>query len=323
MRPTARFAPTLLALAYLALAHAFLLGHAQDGRIDLVSGDEVVFVVTPDDLAAAAACPGCQFVEPEPGTPVVLRVLRQNPNRLYTLEVFEAGWNPPSSLDVEVRHTVTSADGAEVFFVTPWRSLSDAPSTVFRQADVGRAPQVRVEVGYRLRLWGDEPAGTYLTSVVHRIRESGSAATHGVRVTLPNFVLLRLVARDGSVAPAFDVRFDYGTSPAAYLQALDTGSALQPTGGDLARVEISTNHPSGFTVEVEVEELLAPSGATSAAQRLLLQGERADGRSFERDAPTDGFTTLLLAEDFTFDPSNGIVAGQYRLLVTYQATLNP
>ena len=323
MRPTARFAPTLLAVTVVVFTHVAAIGHAQDGRIDLVTGDEVAFVVTPGDLAAAVACPGCAYVEPEPGTPVVLRVLRQNPNRLYTVEVFEAGWNPPSVLDVEARHTVTSNDGREVFFVTAWRSLGDAPSIVLSQADVGRAPQVRVEVTYRLRLWGDEPAGTSLSSVVHRVRESGSAAAHGVRVTLPTFMLLRLVARDGSVAPAYDVRFDYAGAPAAYLQALETGSALPPTGGDFARVEISTNHPSGFTVAVAVEELLAPAGTTPAAQRLLLQGERADGRAFRSDVPTDGFTTLLLAEDFAFDPGAGIVAGQYRLLVTYQAVLDP
>ena len=322
MRPTARFAPTLLAVTVVVFTHVAAIGHAQDGRIDLVTGDEVAFVVTPGDLAAAVACPGCAYVEPEPGTPVVLRVLRQNPNRLYTVEVFEAGWNPPSVLDVEARHTVTSNDGREVFFVTAWRSLGDAPSIVLSQADVGRAPQVRVEVTYRLRLWGDEPAGTSLSSVVHRVRESGSAAAHGVRVTLPTFMLLRLVARDGSVAPAYDVRFDYAGAPAAYLQALETGSTLPPTGGDLARVEISTNHPSGFTVAVAVEESTRPSGATPSAQRLLLQGERADGRVYRADAPTDGVTTLLLAEDFAFDPA-GSTAGRYRLLVTYQAAPNP
>ena len=321
MRPTARFAPTLLAVTVVVFTHVAALAHAQDGRIDLVTGDEVVFVVTPDDLAAAVACPGCDHVAAEPGTPIALRVLRQNPNRLYTVEVFEAGWNPPSTLDIEARHTVTSVDGQEVFFVTDWRSLGGMPSLVLRQSDVGRAPQVRIEVSYRLRLRGDEPAGTFLGSVAHRVRESGSVATHGVRVTVPAFLVLRLVPRDGSVAPAYDVSFDYGSRPATFLQALATGTTLPPTGGDLARVEISTNHASGFTVTLAVEEVEAPGG-TAATERLRLQGQPVNGRTFRRDAPTNGFETLLLADDFAFDPSDS-TAGRYRLLVTYQAAPNP
>jgi hypothetical protein len=319
----ARRPRALLALALLAFVQAAALGLAQDGRIDLVSGDEVVFVVTPDDLAAAVACPGCGYVESEPGVPVVLRVVRQNPNRLYTLEVSETGWNPPSTLEIEVRHIVTSADGSEVFFTTEWRSLRDVPTIVFRQSDVGRAPQVRVEASYRLRLWGDEPAGTYLASVVHRIRESGSAASHAVRATLPAFLLLRLVAREDSASPAHDVRFDYASAPAAYLQALTAGRSLAPTGGDLARVEVSTNHAGGFTVSAAVEELQSPTGAPLVAPRLLLHGERADGRSFRLDGPTSGFATLLLAEDYAFEPSGNVPPGAYGLLVTYRATLDP
>jgi hypothetical protein len=188
----------------------------------------VSFTVTPEAFAAAGACPGCEPLAPDPGRAILLEVTRQNPNRLYTIDVLHDGWGPAADLPLEARYTVTSTNGQTVFLTTAWLPIDAAPTLVFTQAAVQRENRVRVEVAYRLALRGDEPAGTFVTRVTHRVRENGSAVAHEVRVSIPSFLSLRVVGRTPEVASAV-VAFDYADAPGAYLQAVTSGTPLAPT----------------------------------------------------------------------------------------------
>jgi hypothetical protein len=136
----------LLALAIVAAGAAF----AQDGQVAFVTSGLVSFTVTPEAFAAAGACPGCAPLAPDPGTAIVLEVTRQNPNRLYTIDVLHDGWGPAADLPLEARYTVTSTNGQTVFLTTAWLPIDAAPTLVFTQAAVQRENRVRVEVTYRL-----------------------------------------------------------------------------------------------------------------------------------------------------------------------------
>ena len=200
-----------------ALALALALGlagvaTAQDGRLVDISSGPVSFTVTDDDLQAASACPGCTYVSPDPGPEIVFEVLRQSPNRAYTIDALHAGWTPTGGLRLEARYTVTNRTGTTVFLVTPWLPISEAPTLLFTQAVVGREARVRVTVEYRLVLFGDEAAGEFTTRMTHRVRENGNAISHDVSATLPAFLTLRLVGTTAS-ATAFTLAFDYGDDP--------------------------------------------------------------------------------------------------------------
>jgi hypothetical protein len=170
-----------------------------------------------------------------------------------------------------------------------------------------------------LRVIGNELAGTFTARVTHHIRQNNTAATHDVRVTLPSSLTLRLVSR----APGpHTVSFDYSQATAAYLQAVDSGIPLSVTSSSLERLEISTNHPRGFTVTVTVSEVLAPPGEVALQDRLLLAGQRAHGRRFSSDRPTSGFKTLIAADQFGLLVDGGEAPGLHLLVVHYEA-VNP
>jgi hypothetical protein len=308
----------LLALAIAVAGAAF----AQDGRVAFVTSGLVSFTVTPEAFAAAGACPACEPIAPDPGTAIVLEVTRQNPNRLYTIDVLHDGWGPPGDLPLEARYTVTSTNGQTVFLTTAWLPIDAAPTLVFTQAVVQRENRVRVEVDYRMALRGDEPAGTFATRVTHRVRENGVSVAHDVRVSIPSFLSLRLVGRTPGVASAV-VAFDYADAPGVYLQAVTSGTPLAPTGHDLVRVEVATNHPSGYAVTARVEELLAPAGAPSFDGRLWLAGAPAQGRTFVGAGPTDGFVTIATGDDYGLRVDGGEAPGAYLFSVTFEAVRNP
>jgi hypothetical protein len=308
----------LLALALAAAGAAI----AQEGQVAFVTAGPVSFTVTPEAFAAAGACPGCEPVAPDLGNAIVLEVTRQNPNRLYTIDVLHDGWGPATDLPLEARYTVTSTNGQTVFLTTAWTPIDAAPALVFTQAAVQRENRVRVEVAYRLALRGDEPAGSFVTRVTHRVRENGVAVAHEVRVAIPSFLSLRVVGRTPGVASAV-VAFDYADLPGAYLQAVTAGAPLPPTSQDLARVEVATNHPSGYTVTARVEELLAPAGAPSFDGRLWLAGAPAQGRTFVGAGPTDGFITIATGDDYGLRVDGFEAPGAYLFSVTFEAVRNP
>ena len=311
-----------LALMCLALSCLGGVAVAQDGRISDVSSGLVSFAISDEDLASAAACPGCAFVFPDPGPAIVFEVLRQNPNRIYTVDALHAGWLPASTLRLEARYTVTNPSGTTVFLVTPWLALSEVPTLVFTQADVQRENRVRVRVEYRLALRGDEAAGTVTTTMTHRIRENGNAVSHDVRASLPTTLTLRLVGTAAS-ATSFTVAFDYGGDVAAYLAAVTSGAPLRVSATDLARVEISTNHPSGYTVRLALDEVLVPEGAPDVRERMLLHGAPAHGRTFTSTGPTSGFVPLFSGEDYTLAVRGDEPPGSYLLIVRLEAVRNP
>ena len=312
----------VLALTCLVLSFLGGVAVAQDGRIIDVSSGLVSFTVSDDDLAASASCPGCTYVLPDPGPAIVYEVQRQNPNRRYTVDALHAGWLPASSLQLEARYTVTNRTGTNVFLVTPWLAISEAPRPVFTQADVQRENRVHVRVEYRLVLHGDEAAGTITTTMTHRIRENGDAVLHDVQVSLPTVLALRLVGTTLS-GTSFVVAFDYGDDVGAYLAAITAGIPLRVTASDLARAEISTNHPRGYTVTLVIEEVFAPAGSPDVRSRVLLDGAPADGHSFTSSGPTDGFVPLFEATDYTLRVIGDEVPGSYLFNVRLEAVRNP
>ena len=314
---------TLLAraVALLLALGAGAAAWAQDGRLSEVSSGLVAFTVGAEDLAAAEGCPGCTYVYPDAEVEIAFTVVRQNPNRLYTIDALHDGWQPAGGPQLEARYTVTTRDGARELVRTAWLALSEAPELVFTQAAVQRETQVLVRVEYRLALRGDEAAGTFAAQVTHRVRETGSALSHDVLATLPTYLHLRLVGEAGAIGAA-SVAFDYGRDPLAYVRAVTGGTPLPPTAVDLVRAEVSTNRAGPFTVTLVVEALLEPVGAEARA-RLLLQGALADGRVFAGNGPTDGFVTLFAGDDYALRVDGGETPGATTLSVRLQAIADP
>jgi hypothetical protein len=302
------------------LLAACTLVHAQDGRVSLASGGTVTFAVSESDLVAAQACDGCVLVAPLPGPAVVLEVRRQNPNRVYTLDVAIDGWIPNGGPGLEAQYTVTSRTGRTVYVTTGWLPVDGSPQALFTQDDVGGEVRARVEVAYRLRLSGDESAGAYTTSAVYRIRESGSSVAHPVVVDLPTFLALRWAGSTGTDAT---LRFEYADAPSTYVQAVTTGALLPPTSADFDRLEVSTNHLTGYVVTVFVTTLDAPALATELTPQLRLTGQAADGLRFVGDAATEGFITLATPADFGLAVDGREMPGAYRFTLRYEGERGP
>lgn len=314
MNQGALLAPIVAALALLGSAQA------QVGRIDPVSLVPVTFTVSDADLAAAEGCPGCLVVQPDPGPGVVFDVRRQSPRAVYVLDVSLEGWTPAGGPILEVQVTVTSVDRRTTYLETPWTALSETPIALLDQTEANQA-RVRVTASYRLRLVGEETAGTYTSQVTYRIRDTTQTAVHAARVSLPTFLALRWAGAPASGGAT--LRFDYATDPMAYLEAVTGGAPLAPTSADFDRLEVSTNHPGGYTVTVFVTPLDAPPGAPSLLARLTLAGAVADGRRFTSTGPTDGFVTLVTPEDFGLRVDGSEAPGAYRVELRYEATRNP
>ena len=309
----------LLALSLAALT-VVSTAHAQVGRIDPVTSGPVTFTVTDDDLAAAQGCPGCVVVASDPGPGVVFDVRRQSPNRVYVLDVVLDGWTPTAGPTLEVRLDVTSTNDGTTYLQTDWMVVSEVPSMVFDQTATNQS-RVRVTATYRLRLNGDETAGTFTSPVTYRIRGTGETATHTTSVGLPTFLALRWVGAPATGAAT--LRFEYASMPMAYVQAIASGAGLLPTSADFDRLEVSTNHPSGFTVTVRILALDAPIGAPSLTPRLTINGLAAEGRQFTSTGPTDGFVTLATPADFGLVVDGAETPGAYQVELRYEAVRNP
>ena len=306
----------LLLVALLACGAAYAQqgpGRYGNVRFSHLPPAPVSFTVTPAAYAAALACAGCNFLHPDPGMPVVLEVEGRSANHPYTLEVFHSGFSLVSPLHLEARHTVRLRGTSGILFTIPWLPITEVPRQLFTQSQV--TGDVLVTVEYRLRVTGNEPAGTFTAGVTHRIRQNDSVATHDVRVVLPSFLTLRLV---GQLAPGLShtVSFDYSQATSAYLHAVSSGTPLAVTSSSFERIEISTNHPTGFTVTVIVSE-------TPLRDRLRLLGAPAHGRRLSSSGPTNGFVTLFTAGDFGLVVDGGETPGLYTFTVTYEAGRNP
>jgi hypothetical protein len=309
-----------VALVVIAIAGC-ATAHAQDGQVEFDSSGVVRFTLSAAAIADASACPGCAYATPDPVPATVLRIRRQNPNRLYTLDVWHDGWSPATTAGLEARYTVTTTAGATLL-VTPWLAVGPVATEVFTQAAVGRETQVLARVEYRLLLTADLPAGIQSARVTYAIRENASAVSHDVVLSTPAFVTLRLAHR---AAPGVTtvVAFDYAAAPAAYLDAVTRGVPLPVTGGDLDRIEIATNHPRGYRVTVTVDEATLGEGGALLRDRLLLFGEPAHARVLTREGPTAGFITLLDVDDLTLRVDGAEPPGSHTFLVRYDAVPNP
>ncbi len=309
----------LLALT-LAVLTVVGTAQAQVGRIDPISSGPVTFTVTDDDLAAAQGCPGCVVVLADPGPGVVFDVRRQNPNQVYFVDVVLDGWTPAGGPTLEVRFDVTSTNGRTTYLQTDWMAITETPSMAFDQSQANQA-RVRVTATYRLRLTGDEAAGTFTSPVTYRIRGTGETMTHTTSVGLPTFLTLRWVGAPASGAAT--LRFEYANAPMAYVEAIASGTALIPTSADFDRLEVSTNHPTGYSVTVLAVALDAPIGAPSLTPRLTLGGVPAAERLFTSTGPTDGFVTLATPGDFGLVVDGAETPGAYRIELRYEAVRNP
>lgn len=312
-----RGGPLALVMAVLTIVGT---AQAQVGRIDTVSSGPVIFTVTDDDLAAAQGCPGCVVVAPDPGPGVVFDVRRQSKKNVYVVDVTLDGWTPSGGPTLEVQVTVTSVDGRTTYLRTAWAAVTETPTALFDQSQANRA-RVRVTASYRLRLGGDETAGTFTTPVTYQIRGTTETAVHATQVGLPTFLAIRWAGAPASGSAT--LRFEYAVSPMTYLEAVASGNPLAPTSADFARLEVSTNHPSGYTVTVLATPLDAPIDAASLMPRLTLAGAAADGRRFVANGPTDGFVTLAIPDDFGLVVDGGETPGAYRIELRYEAARNP
>lgn len=312
-----RGAILVLIAAVLALVAS---AQAQVARLSPVSLGPVTFTVTNADLAAAQGCPGCIVIAQDPGPGVVFDVRRQNPNRVYVLDVVLDGWTPAGGPTLEVQLTVTSVDGRTTYLQTGWTEVTEGATALFDQNQANQA-RVRVTASYRLRLGGDETAGTFTSPVTYWIRGTTQTATHATQVGLPTFLAIRWAGTPSSGSAT--LRFEYAALPMTYLDAVGSGTPLGPTSADFARLEVSTNHPSGYTVTVLATPLDAPIGADSVAPRLTIAGGAADGRRFVSTGPTDGFVTLATPDDFGLIVDGTETPGAYRIELTYVATRNP
>lgn len=293
---------------------------AQVGRLDPISSGPVTFTVTDADLAAAQGCPGCVVVDADPGPGVVFEVRRQNPNRVYVIDVSLDGWTPAGAGTLEAQATVTSTDGRTVYLQTDWQEVTAAPTMVFDQSQANQS-RVRVTVAYRLRLSGTASAGTFGTAVTYRVRGTSETFSHTTGADLPTYLALRWAGAPASGLAT--LRFDYAGAPMAYVDAVTRGVALPPTSADFTALEVSTNHPSGYTVTVWFATLDAPLGAPSLAPRLTLGDAPAEGRTFTSSGPTDGFVTLATPADFGLRVDGGETPGAYRVELRYEAVRNP
>ncbi len=311
----------LLLLALVAVVASGSAAAQPAGAITPISLDPVAFEFDPH-AAPDPTCPGCRYLDPIAPTATVFEVQRRAPVFPYTIDAAIDGWSPASAMVLELRILVTDQAGNTALYSTPWLALGPGPLQLFTQADTGGANRVRVEVEYRLRVPDDAPAGDVETRVRFTLRQTGSSVGHDVAVRVPTFLLLRLVGPVGA-SSEHSLTFDYASSPAAYLAAVTADTPLPPTTSDLERVEVATNHPSGFTLRVTVEADPLWPGAEPSSGRLLLFDAPADGRTLVRDEPTDGFETVLRASDFGLRVDGLEAPGQYQLRVRYAVERNP
>ena len=283
------------------------LGVADAQRLRFRSSGLVTFAPTSDVYLASFG----DTLEPEPSSPDIR--MRVDGSRRYTLRI-EPTARSNGAPELQARYTLSSRRGGAA--VTGWLSLDRA-----LQGTVA-SPDERTEISaeYRVRLTGEEVAGSYTVSVTYR---AGSAsAQHSVRVVVPSATALRLDASLATVQSAA-LSFDYGgANLSAYLRAIEARTPLGATGSDFRALEVFTNSPRGYTVAVEVQQDLV-QGDDQVADKLYLTGQPAQGRRFRSTSPTYGFEPLISPDDFALLVDGLEEPGTYTFRLTYDAQANP
>ena len=218
-----------------------------------------------------------------------------------------------------------------------WVSLSGASTTVcLGEFEKGKCEaedalenggQLLLDVEYRLRVTGNELAGSYDTPLTYSVggnTKPSKTAQHPLRVVIPVATFLELRVAGVPVGQSAEVVFDYTMGNAAdYLRAVTSATPLVMTSANFGRLEVSTNNPSGYTVTVTVTPLSVPAGSSLGVGDILLKGAPADGQLFTSGGPTSGFVPLVLPGDFTVRVDGGELPGFYRFVVSYQGVMNP
>lgn len=245
----------------------------------------------------------------------------------YNLEVRTDGWSLAAPLRLQARYAVREKGPNAGSWTTDWLDLGVPPARILS----GEAANTEVDATYRLLIEGDEPAGTFETTLTYRVwddaggpaRKAQREVSHRIRVTIPTFLELRIDG-DTTIDGRGTVYFDY-TPPngLAYLDAVVDGTPLPMTGADLRRVEISTNNATGYTVDVSVLRVSGPAGSSLGSGDLLLDGIPADGAQLVGDGPTAGFETLVTPDRYALHVDGAEVPGAYRFSIIFTARRNP
>ena len=264
----------------------------------------------------ALQCGGCAFVPTSSvSSNVKVRVLRQG-NRAYSLSARHSGWVPGGEVGLEARYTA-KGNRSGTYAETEWLPLGSVSEALFSGSD----PRTDVEVEYRLRVTGDERAGTYETTVTYSV--GASTVNHRVRVVVPSATVLRVRGQGGS-SSALSVFFTYdGTDALSYVRAVERGTPLPVTESSLGRVEVFTNSPKGYRVTVSAEQLDGPTDNSLSADDITLLGDPAAGQVFRSSDTTDGFETLVRPEDLGLIVNGDEVPGSYIFTLRYAVTTNP
>ena len=283
----------------------------------------VQFLPTQAEYAAAV---GGALSPTSPTSPIAFHVLQDKQNA-YSLEVSRSPWSPPTPMTLEARITLSGPQMTPI--VLDWAPVSTIPVALFTH-DVNKTD---VSVEYRLRIDGSEPPGTYTTTVTFHAWDANGPPSHGnkvrdsvtttITVTIPAYVSLLL---DGVPAgQTASVDFDYTLSNfVTYLQAVRTGALLPMTSATFSRLEIATNNPTGYRVNVTVVENSGPTGSSLGVPDIrIFGGPQADGYVFSSTSGTAGYVTLLVPTDFGLHVDGGEAAGAYSFTATYVAKPNP
>ena len=290
------------------------VGFAQ--RVKFQSTGLVEFSPTQDGLIDTILCSGCNTLEPSAlSADIAVRLLRQG-KQPQTLSVGHDGWTPNGELNLEARYTVTGNQSGTLL-VSDWIELGSFNQNIFSARD----PVTDVEVAYRLRLTGQEQAGTYETSV--RYSSGSSTVSHRVRVVIPTVIALRVKGKTGSTVGS-GVSFDYGSTDAlAYMQAVTSGEPLRLTSSSLGRVEVYTNSPKGYRVTLQLEFIDGPPDGALNANDIYLFGSAATSQVIMNRAATEVFETIVLPQDFSIHIDGSEASGNYVFSVRYSAVVNP
>lgn len=273
--------------------------------------------------AQLVAALGSTLQPTAPSMPIQLKV-HAGKGAGVAAEVSRSPWIPAAPIVVEAQITVS---GPQVATRTlDWMPLSETPRTLV----VGDSQLTNLAFDYRLRVNGSVAPGSYTATVRYHVwdgsqlanGESGTTITSLVTVIVPAFVVLRV---DGGVAgQVATVRFDYGGgNAAAYVAAIGAKRPLAFTSANFQHIDVATNDPLGYRVQVSVSESTATQAQHPGVGDVLIRGEPAQGTVLTSAHSTDGFQALLTPGDFGVHVDGSETPGSYVFRVTFQAFANP
>lgn len=263
-----------------------------------------------------------------PTSPTQLRVHEQGGAGAYEVELSRTPWSPSANLVLEARVTLTGK--GVVPQIIDWTPVAEVPATLLQSSS--RRTDLSIE--YRLLIRGDEVPGTYSTSLTYALASSDAspirspgasgkdAVTTEVTVTIPSYVLLQLDGMATGQDAVLD--FDYsGSNISAFIGALQSGIPLAVTHATFDRLQLRTNSPSGYRVDVTVSLDTGPTGSSLSSTDLLLFGRAASGTVLTGTGPTAGPITLVRPADFGLSVDGGVLQGTYSYTVMYSASAGP